>query len=158
MTNTVVKELATLLADEQTTLEALLKVLGEETEALIRHDITAIEKLAQSKKQLLPKFQQHVQARLDYLSTHQLETDEKGFEQFLYSLENPSLESQWNTIKNGFRSVIEQNEKNGIVITHSRHKNRSLMNILHGNKNKPDLYSKSGSSKGSSTRHRLGEA
>ena len=158
MTDTVVEELALLLAKEQTTVEDLQKVLDEESEALLRHDITAIEKLAQSKKQLLPKFQQQVQARLDYLSTHQLETTESGFEHFLTSLNTPSLEDQWQTIKEGFRTIIIQNEKNGIVINHSRHKNRSLMNILHGNKNRPNLYNKSGASKESSQRHRLGEA
>ena len=158
MTDTVVEELAKLLAEEQTTVEELLKVLDEESKALLRHDITAIEKLAQSKKQLLPQFQQQVQARLDYLSTHQLETSEHGFEQFITSLNTPSLSDQWHTIKDGFRSVITQNEKNGIVINHSRHKNRSLMNILHGNKNRPNLYNKSGTSKDSSQRHRLGEA
>lgn len=158
MTDTVVDELTALLANEQTTVKALLEILDQESEALLRHDISAIEKLAQSKKHLLPKFQQQVQARLDYLSTHQYETTESGFEQFLSSLNNPSLDEQWLTIKDGFRSVITQNEKNGIIINHSRQKNRSLMNILHGNKNEPNLYNAEGASKSSHARYRLGEA
>jgi flagellar biosynthesis/type III secretory pathway chaperone len=161
MSHATVDELATLLAKEQTTLDQLRAVLSKESDALLKNDINAVEGSAQHKKSLLARFKKQVQIRLDYLSAHGFESSEQGFESLINTLTpDPTslLHTQWRELKTEFEAVIKQNEENGIVIHHSRNRTRALLNILHGNKNQPNLYNESGSDKGNRQRHTLGEA
>ena len=161
MSNPAVDELVTILTNEQTTLDQLRSVLNKESEALLQNDINAVEGSVQHKKSLLARFQKQVQVRLDYLSAHGFESSEQGFESFISSIcPDPAspLISQWKQLQSDFHDVIKQNEENGIVIHHSQNRTRALLNILHGNKNQPNLYNESGSDKGNRQRHSLGEA
>lgn len=161
MSNPAVDDLVNILTNEQATLDQLRSVLDKESEALLQNDINAVEGSAQEKKSLLARFQNQVQVRLDYLSAHGFESTETGFDSLLSSISNLSdspLHSQWQQLKNDFHALIKQNEKNGIVIHHSRNRTRALLNILHGHKNQPNLYNESGNDKGSRQRHSLGEA
>ena len=161
MSATLASELIELLTLEQSTLDQLKQVLQQESDALVGHDIGAIEHSAQDKHTLLGKFQQQVQSRLQYLSSQQYTPSEQGLSDLISTLpdeHNHTLMQQWNDIKAEFKSLMAQNERNGIVIQHSRQRNRALLNILHGNKNEPNLYNQSGSTKKSDHRHRLGEA
>jgi flagellar biosynthesis/type III secretory pathway chaperone len=161
MSNPTVDELITLLVNEQTTLDQLRMVLNKESDALLQNDINAVEGSAQHKKSLLARFKKQVQSRLDYLSAHGFESSEQGFDTLINTLspdQTSPLHSQWLQLKSEFQAVIKQNEENGIVIHHSRNRTRALLNILHGNKNQPNLYNESGSDKGKRQRHSLGEA
>lgn len=166
MSNASVDELLLILTNEQATLDKLRQILNKESEALLHNDINAVEDSAKQKKSLLVRFQKQVQIRLDYLSTHGYESTEQGFETLLNATSDPILLEQqacplnnlWQQLKSEFHDVMKQNEINGIIIHHSRHRTRELLNILHGNKNQPNLYNESGSDKGTRQRHSLGEA
>jgi flagellar biosynthesis/type III secretory pathway chaperone len=102
---------------------------------------------------------------LGYLSAHGFESSEQGFESYIASIAPDQdslyyieLNKRFQQLKLEFATVIKQNEKNGIVIHHSRNRTRALLNILHGHKNQPNLYNQSGSDKGNRQRHSLGEA
>mgnify|MGYP000609608419 CR=1 FL=1 len=161
MSNIVATALEVILSNEQSTIDRLKEILDKESHALVQNDIDSVEDNAKRKKSLLTQFQNQVQIRLDYLSAHDFEASEQGLDQLLVSLNSPKespIHSQWLKIKTDFHSLIKQNEQNGIVIHHSRHRARALLNILHGGKNQPNLYNESGSAKGSRQHHRLGEA
>ena len=161
MSQPTVDELVTILTNENTTLVQLKAVLNKESDALLKNDINAVEGSALEKKSLLARFEKQVQIRLDCLSAHGFESSEQGFNAYIHSLsidlESPLL-SLWHQLKDTFKTVIKQNEQNGIIIHHSRNRTRALLNILHDNKNQPNLYNESGTDKGSRQRHSLGEA
>ncbi len=157
----VANELAQMLSEEQSTVDQLKQVLKQESVALTQHDIKAIETSASVKSKLLKSFSKQVQARLRYLSTQKLDASESGLFDLLNSLDTPqqaSIKQQWLTLKKDFKSLLLQNETNGAVIQHSQARNRSLLNILHGNKNQPNLYNESGAAQTQANSHILGEA
>lgn len=161
MSADVTQELVRLFNDEQSTLDQLKQALEDESSALLKHDIKAIEHSAQQKHALLGQFQQQVQSRLQYLSSQQYSPSEQGLSDFINDLsgqETQTLSQQWDAIRQDFKALMTQNERNGVIIQHSRHRNRQLLNILHGNKNEPNLYNESGSTKQGHLGHRLGEA
>jgi flagellar biosynthesis/type III secretory pathway chaperone len=161
MSQTVATELAHLLTQEQTLVDQLNLTLKEEFEALAKHDIKSIESSASVKSKLLKAFSKQVQSRLRSLSTQKLEASETGMNALLQSLDldvKPAIELQWQTLKKDFKSLLLQNETNGTVIQHSQVRTRSLLNILHGNKNQPNLYNESGSAQTPANSHILGEA
>jgi flagellar biosynthesis/type III secretory pathway chaperone len=161
MSQTVATELAYLLIQEQTLVDQLNLTLKEEFEALANHDIKSIESSASVKSKLLKAFSKQVQSRLRSLSTQKLEASETGMNELLKSLDldvKPAIELQWQTLKKDFKSLLLQNETNGTVIQHSQVRTRSLLNILHGNKNQPNLYNESGSAQTPANSHILGEA
>jgi len=157
----VANELAQMLSEEQSTVDQLKQVLKQESVALTQHDIKAIETSASVKSKLLKAFSKQVQARLRYLSTQKLDASESGLFDLLNSLDTPqqaSIKQQWLILKKDFKSLLLQNETNGAVIQHSQARNRSLLNILHGNKNQPNLYNESGAAQAPANSHILGEA
>ncbi|MFT6154974.1 MAG: flagella synthesis protein FlgN [Crocinitomicaceae bacterium] len=165
MSNPAADEMVELLTRELATLDQLKQVLDNESDALLKNDINAVEGSAHHKKSLLARFQKQVQARLGYLSAHGFESSEQGFESYIASIAPDQdslyyieLNKRFQQLKLEFATVIKQNEKNGIVIHHSRNRTRALLNILHGHKNQPNLYNQSGSDKGNRQRHSLGEA
>ncbi len=161
MSHTVATELALLLSQEQSLMDQLKLTLKDELEALAKHDIKSIESSASVKSKLLKAFSKQVNARLRYLSTQKLEASEAGMNELLHSLNldvKPGIEQQWDILKKDFKSLLQQNETNGSIIQHSQARNRSLLNILHGNKNQPNLYNESGSAQTSVNSHILGEA
>ncbi len=157
----VASELAQMLSEEQSTVDQLKQVLKQESVALTQHDIRAIESSASLKSKLLKAFSKQVQSRLRYLSTQKLEASETGLFDLLKTLDNElktTIKQQWLTLKKDFNTLLQQNETNGAVIQHSQARNRSLLNILHGNKNQPNLYNESGSAQAPANSHILGEA
>jgi flagellar biosynthesis/type III secretory pathway chaperone len=165
MSNPAADEMVEILTKELATLDQLGQVLNNESDALLKNDINAVEGSAHHKKSLLARFQKQVQARLGYLSAHGFESSEQGFESYIASTapdhDSPQyikLNKQFQQLKLGFAEVIKLNDKNGIVIHHSRNRTRALLNILHGHKNQPNLYNENGSDKGNRQRHSLGEA
>jgi flagellar biosynthesis/type III secretory pathway chaperone len=165
MSNPAADKLVETLTKELATLDQLRQVLNTESDALLKNDINAVEGSAHHKKSLLARFQKQVQTRLDYLSAHGFESSEQGFESYIASIapdqdssEYIELNTRFKQLKSEFSAVIKINEKNGIVIHHSRNRTRALLNILHGHKNQPNLYNESGSDKGNRQRHSLGEA
>ncbi|MEY8247127.1 MAG: flagellar protein FlgN [Bermanella sp.] len=159
--HTVAGELTQMLSAEQATVDQLKQVLEQESRALSQHDIKAIESCASIKSKLLKTFSKQVQARLRYLATQKLAASESGLFELLGSLDKPlqaSIKQQWQILKKDFNTLLQQNETNGAVIQHSRTRNRSLLNILHGNKNQPNLYNESGATQTQANSHTLGEA
>ncbi len=157
----VAHELAQMLTQEQSTVDQLKQVLQQESDALSQQDIIVIESSASIKSKLLKTFSQQVQARLRYLSTQQLAASEDGLYDLLNTLEDElqsAIKQQWQVLKKDFKDLLQQNERNGSVIQHSQARNRSLLNILHGNKNQPNLYNESGSTQTQLNSHSLGEA
>lgn len=161
MSDDCAQELAALLNTEQDELLELEKTLEAESRALLDRDIKAIDETAKHKRQLLLKFEKQVSQRQDYLSTRHVSADEDGLKSLIdqqASDKKEELITLWNTIRARFSRVITMNEENGIVIQHSRLRTRNLLNILHGDRNKPNLYNEKGSAKDSSGSHRLGKA
>lgn len=161
MSDSVADTLTALLVNEQSTVDRLLTELDHESKALSAHDIKKIEHAAIKKKQLLDTFAHQVTARMQYISTQGFAASEAGFDTLLMSLPTSQyapLMEQWQTLKLAFAGVQSLNERNGIVIHHSQQRTKALLNILHGNKNEPNLYNQTGSANQQKQRHTLGEA
>ena len=161
MSDSVADTLSALLANEKSTVDRLLTELDRESKALSAHDIKKIEHAAIKKKQLLDTFASQVSTRMQYISTQGLPASESGLATLIETL-NPAhhtpLMVQWQALKLAFAQVQNLNERNGIVIHHSQHRTKALLNILHGNKNEPNLYNQTGSANQQKQRHTLGEA
>ncbi len=147
MSQSVAHELTQILDNEMSALNQLKESLMLEAQALSEHDIHAIEKSASLKHQHLSHFQKQVKSRLNYLSTQRQDTSENGLLILLNTLANPQkdlLKQAWMQIKQDFQSLIRLNEQNGMVIHHSQKRTHAALNILHGNKNQPNLYNENG--------------
>jgi flagellar biosynthesis/type III secretory pathway chaperone len=154
-------ELSHVFSHEQSALEQLQVILEAESSALLDRDILAIEGTAQRKVTALKAYQLQVNKRLSFLLEHDFEGSEQGLLALVASYpesEQPQLTEQWQHLKQGFENVIALNERNGIVIYHNQHRNRNLLNILHGSKNEPNLYNGNGAAQGNNQRQSLGEA
>ena len=161
MTQPLERELAELLAKEQSALETLMGTLVTEAEALQAREMAILKDTASVKQQQLNAFNQQVQARLSYLSTHEIDASESGFETLLNDMHQSAQtapKSQWNDLKSQFEQALKLNEQNGQLIQVSQTRNRQLLSILQGQRNKPNLYNQKGASQNSSDQHRLGEA
>lgn len=161
MSDSVADTLTLLLADEQSTVSVLLAELDLESKALSQHDIKKIEQAAIHKKRLLTTFANQVTARMHYISTQDCAASELGLLALIDRLDHPfqaNLTEQWFHLKLAFNAVQTLNERNGIVINHSQQRTKALLNILHGNKNEPNLYNQTGSANQQKQRHTLGEA
>ncbi len=155
------RELAALLAKEQSALDALTATLEVEAEALKSREMDGLKETAHAKQQQLDAFNQQVQTRLSYLSTHDIDASESGFETLLHTMPTQAqtaLQTQWQTLKNQFKRALLLNERNGQLIQVSQMRNRHMLSILHGQRNKPNLYNNKGASQKSAHQHRLGEA
>jgi flagellar biosynthesis/type III secretory pathway chaperone len=154
-------ELNSVFEHEQSTLQQLQAVLEAESSALLDRDMLAIEGTAQHKLTALKAYQKQVNKRLSFLLDNKFEGSEQGLLALIASYpesDQTQLTQQWHTLKHGFEDVIAQNERNGIIIYHNQHRNRNLLNILHGSKNEPNLYNGTGAAQGQSQRQSLGEA
>ncbi|MEH6347955.1 MAG: flagellar protein FlgN [Bermanella sp.] len=161
MSETLVVELAEILSQEQATVDQLKQVLQQESVALSHHDIKTIESSASHKKRLLNAFSKQVNVRLRFLSTQKQEASEQGMTQLLSILpedHQAPLKEQWQVLKQDFQALLKENERNGLIIHHSQLRTRNLLNILHGNKNQPNLYNESGAAQGHLNSKTLGEA
>lgn len=161
MSDTLVVKLAEILSQEQSTVDQLKQVLKQESVALSHHDIKTIESSASHKKRLLNTFSKQVNTRLRFLSTQKHEASELGLSQLLASLpgdHQEPLTQQWQKLKEDFQILLRENERNGLIIHHSQLRNRNLLNILHGNKNQPNLYNESGTAQGHLNSKTIGEA
>jgi len=155
------RELAALLAKEQSALQALMATLEVEAEALKSREMDGLKETAQTKQRQLDAFNRQVQARLSYLSTHEIDASESGFESLLKSMHHSAqtaLQTQWQALKDQFEQALILNERNGQLIQVSQMRNRQMLSILHGQRNKPNLYNNKGASQNSANQHRLGEA
>ncbi len=147
MSQSMAQELTLILDNEMSALNQLKESLELEAQALSEHDIQAIEKSASLKHSRLSHFQSQVKSRLKYLSTQKQDTSENGLLTLLNTLENPQkdqLKQAWTQIKHDFQDLIKLNEQNGMVIHHSQKRTTAALNILHGNKNQPNLYNQRG--------------
>jgi flagellar biosynthesis/type III secretory pathway chaperone len=161
MSDTLVVKLAEILSQEQSTVDQLKQVLQQESVALSHHDIKTIESSASHKKRLLNTFSKQVNARLRFLSTQKHEASEQGLSLLLSTLPEDTqapLTKQWKKLKEDFQTLLRENERNGLIIHHSQLRNRNLLNILHGNKNQPNLYNESGAAQGHLNSKTIGEA
>ena len=161
MSDSLVDTLAEILSQEQSTVDQLKQVLQQESVALGHHDIKTIESSASHKKRLLNTFSKQVNARLRFLSTQKQEPSEQGLILLLATFpedRQDALTAQWQTLKQDFKTLLRDNERNGLIIHHTQLRNRNLLNILHGNKNQPNLYNESGTAQGHLNSKTLGEA
>ncbi len=161
MTEPLERELAAMLAKEQSALNTLMTTLEDEQLALKDRNLDSMRQTAQRKQQHLSEFNRLVQDRLSYLSTHDQDASESGFESLLGLMPrgaNVALTTQWQQLKTDFEHALLLNEKNGQLIHNSQARNRTLLSILQGQRNQPNLYNQKGSSKGSSSQHKIGKA
>ena len=161
MTEPLERELAAMLAKEQSALNTLMKTLEDEQLALKDRNLDSMRQTAQNKQQHLTQFNNLVQDRLSYLSTHDQDASESGFESLLDLMPHgakTALTTQWQQLKTDFEQAISLNEKNGQLIHNSQARNRTLLSILQGQRNQPNLYNQKGSSKGATNRHEIGKA
>lgn len=161
MTEPLERELAEMLAKEQSALNTLMDTLEEEHSALKNRDLDAMRQTAQAKQTHLTQFNGLVQDRLSYLSTHDQDASESGFESLLELMPHgaqKALTTQWQQLKTQFEQALLRNEQNGQLIHNSQARNRTLLSILQGQRNQPNLYNQKGSSQSGNSQHNLGKA
>ncbi|WP_396587241.1 flagella synthesis protein FlgN [Bermanella sp. R86510] len=150
-----------LLNNECHVLDQLLSTLQQEAQALLDRDTKVMDESAQRKRSLLIAFQKQAKKRQAYLSSQGVNTDETGLLSLVEQVDTETrthLKQLWSRTRELFSNVIRKNEENGIVIQHSQQRTRNLLKILHGDRNRPNLYNEKGSAGKGAQSHRLGEA
>jgi flagella synthesis protein FlgN len=142
------------LSQELELASTLHRLLCEERELLDPPDIKALGKLQDTKQEQLAHFQTLTQARCSWLEEQQIPLDKHCYQHALLQSEDPNKNEKLAIL---WQQLADQFEKNrhltevlySIVLT-ARKRTQSLMKILRGQKNTPNLYTKSGQSQGTS--------
>lgn len=156
----VVQQLSSMLSAEQTAVDALSEILAAESHALSQRNLDELRQTAQAKKEALQTLNDTVQQRLHFLASQSIDASEHGFQDLLQGLPHQarvSLNSQWQTLKSSFNHLQQDNLQNGHIIHQSRARTQTMLKILRGQINQPNLYNQTGATQLHSDKHPIGK-
>lgn len=134
--------LETILAVTQDKMQKLLQLLNNETAALEKNDIEAMESITLEKITLTEQIEKNEQERIHFLTENKLNPNEP--KQWLKS---NNLLAIWNEIKKLSEQSQKQNQINGLVINGNRRRIQTQIEILSSSSPSVELvYSASGES------------
>ncbi len=133
----------------------LHRLLCEERNLLDPPDIAALAELQETKKEQLVQLQALSQERCFWLEEQTIPLNKHCYQHALLqskeASENEALAALWQQLADQFIENRRLTEILSAIVLTARKRTQSLMKILRGQKNSPNLYTKSGKSQGSST-------
>lgn len=143
------------LSQELVLANTLHRLLCEERDLLDPPNIEALGELQEIKKDQLAQLQALSQKRCVWLEKQQIPLNKDCFQHVLLQSkethENEALATLWQQLAGQFIENRRLTEVLSTIVLSARKRTHSLMKILRGQKNSPNLYTKSGQSQGSST-------
>jgi flagella synthesis protein FlgN len=133
----------------------LHRLLCEERNLLDPLNIVALAELQETKKEQLAQLQALSQERCFWLEEQQIPLNKHCYQHILLQSEkaheNEAMATLWQQLADQFIENRRLTEILSTIVLTARKRTQSLMKILRGQKNSPNLYTKSGQSQGSST-------
>ncbi len=143
------------LGQELEVARTLHRLLCDERDLLDPPNIEELSKLQAVKQQQLDELQSLSQARCAWLEKQQIPLDKHCFQHPLLqspqSEHNEQLAALWQQLADQFIENRRLTDILSIIVLNARKKTQGLMKILRGQKNTPNLYTKSGQTQGTST-------
>jgi flagella synthesis protein FlgN len=133
----------------------LHRLLCEERELLDPPNIEALSALQEKKLQQLADLKALSQVRCSWLEALNIPLDKDCYQHPLLQSDkhedNECLAALWQKLADQFKENRNLTDILSVVVLTARQRTQSLMTILRGQKNSPNLYTKSGQTKGTST-------
>lgn len=137
----------------------LLKLLGDEREALTQRDTEQLETIIQEKTSNLEHLEGSANARAQWLRQGPTSYDDlESAWQALLAEVAPDLETQWSELRDLLKQCQAENEVNGKILARNQHVFKRLLGILRGQSDNGDLYTPKGGQRSSDSHHHLGKA
>lgn len=137
----------------------LLELIDEEFAALGNRDLAGLEAILTKKQPLLALLGQHGAQRSQWLTGQQLTPDRNGLQAAVSG--SPSGETileQARTLEAELESCRSANERNGRLIRANQNALGSMLHILQGKDDTPDLYDNRGGASKSKQQRPLSQA
>lgn len=147
------------LVDDIGTARTLLELSNAEYQALAERNLALLEQLLTQKQALLALLNQHGTFRSQTLVKAQLSTDRNGLSAFAASspLGNEIL-TQADELEGLLEACRSANERNGKLIRANQGAVGSMLRVLQGSNQPPELYDRRGAAARSATHRPLSQA
>lgn len=147
------------LTDDIGLARQLLELMDLEYQTLSERNLVELEKLLTQKQSLLALLGQHASLRSQALTARQLSTDRSGLETFCASSPSSTeILAQADALDTLLATCREANERNGQLIRANQTAVGSMLTILQGTSQSPDLYDRRGGAAKSSHQRPLSQA
>jgi len=152
-------EMLQQLTEDVGTAQKLLELMDAEYLALAERNLAGLETLLTQKQALLALLGQHGTLRSQTLAKAQLSIDQNGLAAFAAaSTVGPSILAQAEQLDEALEACRIANERNGQQIRANQSAVSSMLNVLQGSNEAPDLYDRRGSAAKSSYNRPLSQA
>ncbi|HAQ28076.1 flagella synthesis protein FlgN [Stutzerimonas nitrititolerans] len=139
--------------------EQLLELTNREYQTLSERNLVELEKLLTQKQSLLALLGQHATLRSQALAAHQLSADRSGLEAFCAtSPSGTDILEQAGKLEKLLADCRTANERNGQLIRTNQAAVGSMLNILQGSNQAPNLYDRRGGAAKTSHQRPLSQA
>jgi len=147
------------LVDDIDTAQQLLELIEHELAALAERNLAELEIILTKKQPLLALLGQHGVERSRMLTEHQLSNDRSGLEAFAsISSQGDAILARSSELEALLQNCQAANERNGRLIRANQGAVGSLLTILQGSNETPDLYNRRGATARSSQHRPLSQA
>lgn len=147
------------LTEDVGTAQKLLELMDAEYLALAERNLTGLETLLTQKQALLALLGQHGALRSQTLVQAKLSIDQKGLAAFAAaSTVGQDILEQAELLDKALEACRIANERNGQQIRANQSAVSSMLNVLQGSNQAPDLYDRRGSAAKSSYNRPLSQA
>ncbi len=132
-----------LLQQEHDLVIALQKLLINEEKTLVNNSLLRLEEQQTKHQVLVKQLQEHAEKRLQWMQSNNMPLSSE-------CLLHPSIQQEasisrlWHSLSEQYLLNQKLSAKLAEVTLGLRHRTQQKLNILHGRKNEPNLYNKSG--------------
>ncbi len=138
-------ELLQQLVEDIGTAQKLLELINAEYQALAERNLAGLEQLLTQKQTLLALLGQHGSLRSQTLARAQLSADKKGLAAFVAnSAMGDEILAHAEQLENTLDACRNANDRNGKLIRANRSAVGSMLHVLQGSNQTPDLYDRRG--------------
>lgn len=152
-------ELLQQLVDDIGTARKLLELTDAEYQALAERDLASLEQLLTQKQTLLALLGQHGSLRSQMLAKAQLSVDKSGLSAFAAnSAIGTEIVGHAEELDGILEACRSANERNGRLIRANQNAVGSMLQVLQGTNQTPDLYDRRGAAARSANHRPLSQA
>lgn len=136
------------LTQELNVARTLHRLLCEERDLLDPPQLEPLAELLQQKQQQLEQLKKLSDTRMEWLTEHGIALHKDCYRSPLLQSDDPqnnlALQRLWQDLADQFEKNKQLTEILAVIVLTARRRTQSLMKILRGQKNSPNLYTKSG--------------
>lgn len=137
-------QLYQLISAEQSQVESLLDIVRREQLALKGHNAEQILTISSEKQEAISRLQACMKARDAWLAGHDLATGTQGASSLMDHNADTAVSQLWQKLGKLAKSLHEQNEINGGIVTLNQRHNKQALDILCGRSGRSHTYGAKG--------------